>query len=138
MDKTVRNISIIALYDNEKKILLQLKDESHELYPSHWCFFGGDIEDGETPENALHREILEELDYKLNNPRKIMVYTFDLDSFSGNIHVFMEKYNNHYLLNLNEGKDFGWFDTDTALTLRLTPNTRNVLAYLIKNCSELR
>ena len=81
-DKVVRNISIIILFNDEKKILLQLKDEGHERYPNHWGFFGGGIEDGETPENAVHREILEELDYKLNNPRKTMVYSFDFDSFS--------------------------------------------------------
>ena len=138
MGKTVRNISVIVLYDNKRKILLQLKDEGYERYPNHWCFFGGGIEGEETSEAAVYRETLEELDYKLKNPRKLMIYSFDLDSFSGKIHVFTEKYDDNYLLKLNEGKGLGWFYMKNALKLKLTPNTRGILAHLIRNSKELK
>ena len=138
MNKTVRNISVIVLYDNERKILLQLKDEGYERYPNHWCFFGGDIEFKETPESAVHRETLEELDYKLKNPRKLMIYSFDVGDYSGKIHVFIERYDNKSLLKLNEGKDLGWFYMKDALKLKLTPNTGNILVYIMKNHEELK
>ena len=131
-DKVVRNISIIVLYDDEKKILLQLKDESHERYPNHWGFFGGGIEDGETPENAVFREISEELNYKLKNPEKLMAFKFDNRYCFGAIHVFIEKYANKDVFVLNEGKDLGWFKVSEALKLKISPNTRRILKYLIK------
>ena len=39
--------------------------------------FGGQIEEGETPQEALVREIKEELDYDVETPKLYRVYSFD-------------------------------------------------------------
>lgn len=57
--------AIIIFYD-KNKILLQ----DRRLISKHgemWGFFGGHIEKGETSEQALIREIKEELSYQLKN-----------------------------------------------------------------------
>jgi 8-oxo-dGTP pyrophosphatase MutT (NUDIX family) len=36
--------------------------------PGYWAFFGGGIEKGENPTEALKREIREELSYQVQNP----------------------------------------------------------------------
>jgi len=53
---------IIALKDDQGKILLQHRDNKALRYPHLWAFFGGGIENGETPEMALKREAKEELE----------------------------------------------------------------------------
>lgn len=41
--------------------LLQLRDAAAPTYPSHWGLFGGHVEPGESPQDALWRELHEEL-----------------------------------------------------------------------------
>lgn len=41
--------------------LLQLRDVTAPTYPSHWGLFGGHVEPGELPQEALWRELAEEL-----------------------------------------------------------------------------
>lgn len=52
--------AVIAFYDDQKRILFQ---DRHGISKAgeEWGFFGGTIETGETPEQALVREIREEL-----------------------------------------------------------------------------
>lgn len=43
---------------------MQLRDNIPGIiYPGHWGFFGGHIDPGETPEEALLGELLEEISY---------------------------------------------------------------------------
>jgi len=43
-----------------------LRDDKPGIpYPGHWGLFGGHLELGETPEEGLKRELLEEIDYEI-------------------------------------------------------------------------
>ena len=61
MAKFVRRVSLLVLRDEEGRVLMQHRSKDAKLKPDHWAFFGGGIEEGETPEEALKREIKEEL-----------------------------------------------------------------------------
>lgn len=58
-----RRYAIAALYTKDKRILLQERD-SHAPGGAAYGFFGGGIEEGETPTQALLRELHEELEYR--------------------------------------------------------------------------
>ncbi len=59
-----RDVSIIILYDEKGRFSVQERGD-HSKFGEKYAFFGGGIEQGETPEEALHREIKEELEIDL-------------------------------------------------------------------------
>jgi len=77
MKKTRPQCGLI-IENADGEILLQLRDDKPDLeYPNCWGTFGGQVEEGETPQEALRREIKEELDYNVENPELYRVYLFD-------------------------------------------------------------
>ncbi|MGB1398602.1 MAG: 8-oxo-dGTP diphosphatase MutT [Candidatus Puniceispirillaceae bacterium] len=59
-DKPALIVPAIALVDTDNRILLARRPQGKD-FAGYWEFPGGKIEKGETPENALIREIREEL-----------------------------------------------------------------------------
>jgi 8-oxo-dGTP diphosphatase len=56
----------ICILHQDGKLLMQLRDDLPTiLYPGVWGLFGGHMEEGETPEVAMVREVAEEIDYAL-------------------------------------------------------------------------
>ncbi|HAX79563.1 MAG TPA: NUDIX hydrolase [Cyanobacteria bacterium UBA11372] len=63
-----KEVAIAILY-RDGKFLMQLRDDIPGIaYPGHWAFFGGHIEPDEAPEDALKRELLEEIGYVPDSP----------------------------------------------------------------------
>lgn len=53
--------------DNPPTFLMQLRDDKPEiLYPGHWGLFGGHLDPGETPDDCIHRELIEEIGHDVN------------------------------------------------------------------------
>jgi len=59
-----QSVSAIPL-NPEGKILLQLRDDRPKYNPNCWTTFGGAVEVGETPDEAMRRELLEEIELEL-------------------------------------------------------------------------
>jgi 8-oxo-dGTP diphosphatase len=56
-------VAIAILYQGEQ-FLLQLRDDLPTIaWPGHWAFFGGHLDPGETPDQAVRRELVEEIGY---------------------------------------------------------------------------
>jgi 8-oxo-dGTP diphosphatase len=63
----MKQIAQVLLFDCNRRLLIYLRDDNPEIpFPNHWDFFGGHVEAGESPEQALVREIKEELGIELN------------------------------------------------------------------------
>ena len=55
------------------RYLLQLRDDLPQIwYPDHWGLFGGGIDAGESPEDALRRELMEEIGFA---PKELHFFT---------------------------------------------------------------
>jgi 8-oxo-dGTP diphosphatase len=67
----MKEIAAIILENDNGEFLLYLRDNKPTIpFPDHWDLIGGHVEEGETPEQALVREVKEELDIDLKE------YTF--------------------------------------------------------------
>ena len=67
----MKEIAAIILENDKGEFLLYLRDNKPGIpFPDHWDLIGGHVEEGETPEEALVREVKEELDIDLKE------YTF--------------------------------------------------------------
>jgi 8-oxo-dGTP diphosphatase len=64
----VAEIAQVLLFDRSGRLLIYLRDDKPEIpFPNHWDLFGGHVEAGETPEQALVREVREELGIALKD-----------------------------------------------------------------------
>jgi 8-oxo-dGTP pyrophosphatase MutT (NUDIX family) len=65
----------IAIITQEGKFLMQLRDEIPTIvYPGHWGLFGGHLEEGETADQAIIRELAEEINYQPSDIVKLACY----------------------------------------------------------------
>ncbi len=68
--------ALLTLEDG--RYVMQLRDDKPGIFfPAHWGCFGGAIEQGETPEQALRRELFEELELGACKPQIFTRFTFD-------------------------------------------------------------
>lgn len=115
MGSKKRNVSVLIPYrfeDGELKIFLQKRTLDAPTFPNHFGFFGGGIEEGEEPEEALRREIKEELDIDVTNYVSWRSYNLP----TGILHVFLLQVNSTFedSITILEGQ-YGSFLTRTDL-----------------------
>lgn len=66
----MKEIAAIILENDKGEFLLYLRDNKPGIpFPGYWDLIGGHVEEGETPEQALVREVKEELDLDLKEYR---------------------------------------------------------------------
>lgn len=103
----------IAILHREGKFLMQLRDDIPGIiYPGCWGFFGGHLEEGETPEVAIKRELQEEIGYV---PPQVSLLTIEKENnvirhiFQGELTVEVKD------LVLGEGWDLGLVSVEDIL-----------------------
>jgi 8-oxo-dGTP pyrophosphatase MutT (NUDIX family) len=55
-----RRVAVVFLVDPNGRVLMQHRDRHAKVSPNQWAMPGGKIEEGESPEEAARREVLEE------------------------------------------------------------------------------
>ncbi len=86
----------------------------------YWEFPGGKIEVGETPKEALHREIKEELDTEINVGDKLCTVEYDYPSFHLSMDCFLAKVKSG-TLTLKEHDAAKWLHRDELDSINWLP-----------------
>lgn len=115
----------IILLNSKDKILLILREDIPTIpYPNMWDLPGGHVEEGETPEQAIRREMNEELELDLGEISLFKEYhheTFDE-------YVFLKKIDlNPDTIMLHEGQRCAYFSHEKIFGLTLAYSYNKVL-----------
>jgi len=71
----MKQIAAIIFENDKGDFLFYLRDNKPGIpFPHHWDLFGGHVEEGETPEEALIREVKEEINFDLKDFRFFRKY----------------------------------------------------------------
>ena len=105
--KTIRVVA--AVIRNGDKIFAT--ERGYGDFKGGWEFPGGKIEPGETPQEALKREIMEELDTEISVGELIDTIEYDYPAFHLSMDCFWCKVISGDLV-LKEAEDAGWLTKD--------------------------
>ena len=73
-----RDAVAALLVHEDGRYVMQLRDNKPEIfYPGHWGCFGGAVEAGEAPMDALRRELREEIQFDMQDATRFTQFDFD-------------------------------------------------------------
>jgi 8-oxo-dGTP diphosphatase len=125
-----RDVVGVMLTNQRGEVLLQLRDDKPGLrYPNMWTLFGGAVEEGENPADAILRELHEELEIAPPVTHwKSMVCS--ARTVPGEVVTMLHLY--HAPLDampvvLHEGQAMAWFTRESAAAVTLAFEQSGVL-----------
>ena len=119
-----------AIIINNNKILLTQR--GYGEYKDKWEFPGGKIEENETKEETIIREIKEELDASIKVEKFLTKVEYDYTSFYLKMNVFITSLTSSHLL-FKEHESYKWIDVSELNdldALDLLPADRLIIPYL--------
>lgn len=134
-----RKISIVLFYDKDGNILLQdRKDFTTRRFEEEYGFFGGKMEAEETPEEALKREIREELNIDIKDFEFFKKYTQEFEDWGTTIerNVFLAPMPDLKNLKVDEGKPF-ITNFKEGFMLKMMPGDAQILQEIFTKLKEV-
>ncbi|MEI8102744.1 MAG: NUDIX hydrolase [Chlorobium sp.] len=107
----------IIFFNSSGQVLLVLRDNIPSIpYPGVWDLPGGHLEEGESAEECIVREMLEEMEINVEGCRLFQIYEFS----DRREYVFMLQANfEPDEIDLHEGEMIRWFTKSEAEALEL-------------------
>lgn len=119
MENTRKRIEVVAaIILDEGKIFATQR--GYGEFKDGWEFPGGKMEQGETPEQALKREIREELDVEIEVGQLFDTVEYDYPSFHLTMHCFLCTIKSGELV-LKEHEAAKWLDKESLNSVEWLP-----------------
>ncbi|SFR97238.1 B12-binding domain-containing radical SAM protein [Anaeromicropila populeti] len=129
MSKIHKIGTAIIIENSAGKILLQHRDKNPEIkYPNTWVLFGGGKEPEESPEEAIQRELMEELEFTLKDYEFYQNYHYVDEEEEHLQYIYYIKLDlDVNQLKLKEGDDLNYFSWSEIKQLSLGFNVSDIL-----------
>lgn len=114
--KTIEVVAAIILRDGQ----VFATQRGYGEFQGWWEFPGGKIESGESPKEALKREIREELDAEIEVGELLQTVEWDYPNFHLTMHCFICRLLSESL-HLNEHEAATWLSSETLRTVKWLP-----------------
>jgi 8-oxo-dGTP diphosphatase len=129
-------VSAAIIIDNKKILCVQRNKGKFDYISYKYEFPGGKLEDGENEEQALKREILEELNLNIDVVEKFLLVTHEYLDFNLTMHSYLCKANTEHLY-LKEHIDAKWLHKDELIELDWAAADLPIVSKLINTNHEL-
>lgn len=125
--------TLCYLEKDNKYLMLHRTKKENDINKGKWLGVGGKLENGETPEQYLKREVKEETGYELNNYdyKGLVIFNYNTDE-----PLFMYLYTSSDFSGIEKTCDEGelkWIDKNDILNLKLWEGDKIFLELLFKN-----
>ena len=127
--KTIRVVAAIICDDMETPSKIFATARGYGEFQGQWEFPGGKIEVGETPENALVREIREELDTDIEVGERIYTIEYDYPAFHLSMDCFLAKVRKGKLV-LKEAEAARWLTKSELYDVQWLPADLSLIEVL--------
>jgi 8-oxo-dGTP diphosphatase len=125
-------LAVAIIQDPEsRRLLLQHRDGKAPTEPNRWGMFGGSIEDGESPEEAMIRELHEEIGPVAASvhPRLVREYLAESGKYR---YVFLIELPMTAQIVLGEGQGYEWIHPEDVFSYELSAMTQTDLIHFLK------
>ncbi|MBO5419180.1 MAG: (deoxy)nucleoside triphosphate pyrophosphohydrolase [Bacteroidales bacterium] len=130
--KTIEVVAAIIIKDRK----VYATQRGYGEWQGWWEFPGGKIEPGECPQDALKREIKEELDAEIEVGELLETIEWDYPAFHLTMHCFICSLESDHLL-LNEHKDAAWLTKETLGSVKWLPADLTILKTIENHINNL-
>ena len=120
--KTIEVVAAIIRKDNR----IFVTQRGYGDWKDWWEFPGGKIEPGETPENALKREIREELSVEINVDKFLCTVEYEYPKFHLTMHCYLCSLLSD-ALHLNEHEAAKWLSKEELDTVKWLPADQSII-----------
>ena len=119
---------VAAVIKKDNKYLIAQRNRNKH-FAFYWEFPGGKVDNGETFENALKREIKEELSINIRILHHIASEKHKDDKIDVNVHYFLCESLNENII-LSEHEDMKWLQKNDLTQFKMAPGDTKIIKYL--------
>ena len=131
--KTIKVAAAIIIHDNQ----IFATQRGYGEFKDGWEFPGGKIEEGETPQEALAREIKEELDTEIEVKDFLETVEYDYPEFHISMDCFFCTIKSGELV-LKEHEAAKWLTTETLDSVDWLPADQALVQSIKKHMEEIQ
>lgn len=127
------NTTLIYIEKDEKYLMLHRTKKENDINKDKWIGIGGHLENGESPEEGIQREVTEETGLRLLQYQYRGIITFVYNQQTEYMHLFTSNFFEGTLTDCDEG-ELAWVDKQQLLQYPLWPGDRIFLKLITEPC----